>query len=152
MNEATNKWTEKPPRRGIFSGLRGFFLTTVLLAGLLYCSVYVIGLMDGFRAFLEDHLKASLDLRVKISKAWLTPALNLEFDGLTISSSRMTTWPRTMVATGQPVMSIPSKGVQPERVAMSACFRVRLAFRSTRVRSPSQPLAMRPLPAMPNTR
>ncbi len=83
MNEATNKWTEKPPRRGLFSGLRGFFLTTVLLAALLYGSVYVIGLMDGFRAFLEDHLKASLDLRVRITKAWLTPALNLEFEGLT---------------------------------------------------------------------
>jgi hypothetical protein len=83
MNEATNKWTEKPPRRGIFSGLRGFVVSTLLLAALLYCSVYIIGLMDGFRAFLEDHLKASLDLRVKITKAWLTPALNLEFEGLT---------------------------------------------------------------------
>lgn len=83
MNEATNKWNEKPPRRGFFSGLRGFFVTTLLLAALLYGSVYIIGLMDGFRAFLEDHLKASIDLRVKITKAWLTPALNLEFEGLT---------------------------------------------------------------------
>ncbi len=82
MNEATNQWTEKPPRRGIFSGVSGFFFTMLLLAALLYGSVYIIGLMDGFRAFLEDHLTASLDLRVKITKAWLTPSLNLEFDGL----------------------------------------------------------------------
>ncbi|MCX7010234.1 MAG: pyrroline-5-carboxylate reductase, partial [Kiritimatiellaeota bacterium] len=82
MNEAKNKWTEKPRRQGIFSGISGFVFTTLLLAALLYGAVYVIGLMDGFRAFLEDHLKSSIDLRVKITKAWLTPALNLEFEGL----------------------------------------------------------------------
>ena len=83
MNEATSKWTEKPPRRGIFSGLRGFIFTTLLLVVLLYGAVYIIGLLDGFRAYVEDNLKAQLDLRVKLTKAWLTPALNLEFDGLT---------------------------------------------------------------------
>ena len=82
MKEATSKWNEKPRRRGFFSGLSGFFFTTLLILGLLYGAIYVIGLMDGFRAFLEDHLKASLDVRVKITKAWLTPALNLEFEGL----------------------------------------------------------------------
>lgn len=82
MNEATAKWTEKPKRPGLFSGLRGFVVTTLLLIGLLYGAIYVIGLMDGFRAFLEDHLKSSLDIRVKITKAWLTPSLNLEFEGL----------------------------------------------------------------------
>jgi hypothetical protein len=82
MNEATAKWTEAPKRRGFFSGLRGFIVTTLLLIGLLYGAIYVIGLMDGFRAFLEDHLKASLDIRVKLTKAWLTPSLNLEFEGL----------------------------------------------------------------------
>ena len=55
----------------------------------------------------------------------------------TTSSSRMTTRPRTTVAIGQPVTSMPSKGVQPERLAMSAWRRVRRAFRSTTVRSAS---------------
>jgi hypothetical protein len=82
MNEATNKWTEKPRRRGIFSGLGGFLFTTLLLVALLYVAVFIIGRLDGFRAFLEDHLKSTIDLRVKVAKVWLTPSLNLEFEGL----------------------------------------------------------------------
>ena len=82
MSAATSKWTDKPKGRGFFSGLRGFVVTTLLLVVLLYGAVYIIGLLDGFRAFLEDHLKANLDIRVKITKARLTPALNLEFEGL----------------------------------------------------------------------
>ncbi len=82
MSDATAKWTGEPKRRGLFSGLRGFIVSTLLLCALLYGAIYIIGLMDGFRAFLEDSLKANLDLRVKITKAWLTPALNLEFEGL----------------------------------------------------------------------
>ena len=57
--------------------------------------------------------------------------------GVTTSSSRITTWPRMTVAIGQPLASMPSKGVQPERVAMSAWRIVRRAARSTMVRSAS---------------
>lgn len=80
MKPPDSKWTEKPRRHGLFHGVRGFFSTCLILVVLLYGGVYAIGLMDGFRAFLEDHLKASLDLRVKLAKAWLTPALNLKFE------------------------------------------------------------------------
>ena len=45
--------------------------------------------------------------------------------------------PRITVITGPPVTVIPSKGVQPQRLAMSSCRRVRVALRSTRVRSAS---------------
>ena len=83
MNQPDSKWTEKPKRRGLFSGINGFISTCLLLALLLYGGVYIIGLMDGFRAFVEDHIKTDLDLRVRITKAWLTPALNLQFEGLT---------------------------------------------------------------------
>ena len=55
----------------------------------------------------------------------------------TTSPSRMTTLPRMTVATGQPWASKPSKGVQPERVAMASWAMVRRAFRSTMVRSAS---------------
>ena len=82
MKQPDSKWTEPPKRRGFFHGIRGFLSTVLLLVVLLYAGVYIIGLMDGFRAFLEDHLKTTLDLRVKLAKAWLTPALNLKFEGL----------------------------------------------------------------------
>ncbi len=57
-----------------------------------------------------------------------------------------------MVATGQPCASKPSNGVQPDRVAMSSLLIVRRAFRSTTVKSASQPTASRPLSAMPKIR
>ncbi len=53
------------------------------------------------------------------------------------SSSRITACPRTMVATGQPVMSMPANGVQPqgETIHDSSIFRCR--FMSTKVKSAS---------------
>lgn len=63
-------------------------------------------------------------------------------------SSCITTWPRTTVAIGQPVTCMPSNGVQPHLLTIQEFSIRRLALRSTRVRSPSYPSAMRPLPEM----
>ena len=53
------------------------------------------------------------------------------------SSSRMTICPRMMVALGQPVTSMPSNAVHPARLAIQALVMVRLALRSTTVKSAS---------------
>ena len=62
---------------------------------------------------------------------------NLPAGAPSTSSSRITALPRIMVATGQPVMSIPAKGVQPqgETIQLSSIFR--RAFMSTMVKSAS---------------
>ena len=95
-----NKWTESPKKRGWFSGIRSFFTTVLLLAALLYGGIYIIGLMDGFRASLEDHLRADLDLKAKISKAWLTPALNLRFEGLATVGYGRSGYPGVQIENG----------------------------------------------------
>src|SRR4029453_15462718 len=51
--------------------------------------------------------------------------------------SRITIEPRDMVATGQPVVSIPSYGVQPQRDAIQRFSMRRFAFKSTMVKSAS---------------
>ena len=68
---------------------------------------------------------------------------------LASSPSRITTLPRMMVPTGQPVTVMPSNGDQPHFEASQSVVISRAAFRSTRVKSASKPRAMRPLPAMP---
>jgi hypothetical protein len=95
-----SKWTAPPPKRRWFAGLRGFITTTLLLAALLYGGVYALGLMDGFRALLEDHLKARLDLKLKIGKAWLTPAFNLKFENITTEHYGRKSYPGVQIQKG----------------------------------------------------
>lgn len=106
MSEATNKWNEKPRRKGLFSGISGFLFTSLLLVAMLYAAVFIIGRLDGFRAFLEDHLKSQIDLRVKVSKAWLTPALNLEFEGLSTENFGRKGMPGLQIQNGLIVWSV----------------------------------------------
>ena len=60
----------------------------------------------------------------------------------------MTICPRMIVASAQPVVSMPSNGVQPHFDAIQLFSIFFFAFRSTIVKSASKPRAMRPLPAM----
>ena len=51
--------------------------------------------------------------------------------------SRITILPRRIVATGQPLVFMPSNGVQPQREAIQLFSIVRVIFRSTMVKSAS---------------
>ncbi len=79
----------------------------------------------------EPQMRAEASRPVGFPPGRLNPQPNRRYDakvswkrtglpppGMTISSSRITTRPRMMVAMGQPVVSKPSNGVQPERVAI----------------------------------
>ena len=49
--------------------------------------------------------------------------------------SHMTRWPRTMVPTGHPRTDFPVKGDQPQRLAIQSSSIVRVAAKSTNVKS-----------------
>jgi len=58
------------------------------------------------------------------------------------AKSRITIRPRKIVATAQPLVFMPSNGVQPQVEAIQSFEMVRVWFRSTMVKSPSQPRAI----------
>ena len=107
----------------------------------------------GARARCPGRLAARLGRVVPTSPGRGREPQGLAPGGPRISPSRMTTWPRRTVATGQPVTSRPSKGVQPQRLRIIALVMV---SRRRQVHEHEvgieRPRSIRPLPAMPKTR
>ncbi len=65
-------------RGSIVESITRFWLTALIIAGILYAAILMISRSDGFRDIVQQRLGMLAGMNVTVGKAWADPLLNLE--------------------------------------------------------------------------
>lgn len=76
------KANEEAVRRGFFSRLRSFFITWIIIGGILYVGLLILSRTEGFRYTIAEKVSDRLGLSITIRSSYLTPDLDLVLGGV----------------------------------------------------------------------